>query len=124
MGRVAKRSRAVTPPLSAPDHNALSTHLAAKSLCTKKRSTTPLPKRVESKTLVPQLSDLDDDKDAASVHSDESVEVENSQEKEDALVIAGGELTGDALKEFLQTNFIDYIDDKIIDIPSLDSLST
>ena len=73
---------------------------------------------------MPQLSDLDDDKDAASVHSDESVEVENSQEKEDALVTAGGELTGDALKEFLQTNFIDYIDDKIIDIPSLDSLST
>ncbi|KPA85060.1 hypothetical protein ABB37_01478 [Leptomonas pyrrhocoris] len=122
MGRVAKRSRAEAPPSMSQDHPTPSTPPAAKSQPAQKRCITP-PKRVESKKFVPELDDLVDT-DAASVHSDDSVRVENSQEREDALVAAGGELTGDALREFLQANFVDYIDEKLFDIANLDALGT
>jgi hypothetical protein len=110
------------PPV--PEHGSPSGCPVLRSVRTEQlRDITP-PKRVEeSKRFVPQLSDLDDT-DAASTHSDVSVKAENSQEREDDLVMAGNELTGDALKAFLQTNFVDYIDDKIFDIPSLDLLDT
>ncbi|KPI86547.1 hypothetical protein ABL78_4370 [Leptomonas seymouri] len=122
MGRVAKRGRAETPPPTASNHATPSTRLAAKSPRTEKRVATP-PKRVASKKFLPELGDLDDI-DAASAHSDESVRVDNSQEREDALVVAGSELTGDAFKEFLQANFVDYIDEKLFNVPDLDSLNT
>lgn len=127
MGRVAKRTRAESPPLDvSAEATTVTTSAEAKVPRTEKRLPTaptspppPPPRRVESKKFVPDVSDADET-DAASARSDESVRVETSQEREEALVRAGDALTGDALKDFLQTNFVDYIDDKIFDVADLD----
>lgn len=123
MGRVAKRTRSKTPPPSEVlDDSTAASSAEAKAARTEKPLTAP-PRRVESKKFVPDMSDADET-DAASARSDESVRVENSQEREEALVRAGDALTGDALKDFLQANFVDYIDDKIFDVQDLDLLDT
>ncbi|AYU80480.1 hypothetical protein - conserved [Leishmania donovani] len=79
------------------------------------------PKRQEAKKYLPDTH-TSESADASSVHSDESVVMENSREREDAVLLEGCDLSGDALKSFLQKNFVDYIEDELFDVAALEAV--
>ncbi|CAG9577421.1 hypothetical_protein_-_conserved [Leishmania major strain Friedlin] len=79
------------------------------------------PKRQDTKKYLPDTH-TSESVDASSAHSDESVHMESSREREDAVLLEGCDLSGDALKSFLQKNFVDYIEDELFDVAALEAL--
>ncbi|GET90251.1 hypothetical protein, conserved [Leishmania tarentolae] len=118
MNRGVKRGRAETPSLT-PSSRASSPAPSSESLPATTNVQTP-PKR-EAKKYLADAHPLER-ADASSVHSDESVHMESSREREDAVFLEGCNLSGDALKHFLQKNFVDYINDELFDVAALEAL--
>lgn len=124
LGRAAKRKRTETPQIKSSAEPVVTVR-ASKAALKTPSSATGTPHRMPIKKFLPDydVDDVDADADAGSVTSKLSEPIETSQEKEEALLAEGDCLSGDDLKKFLQKNFVDYLDDKVFEISSLNSLT-
>lgn len=119
MNRGVKRARIETPSPAPSSRESSSPPPLAEALPA--TTNVRMPKRQEAKKYLPDTH-ISESADAPSVHSDESVHMESSREREDAVLREGCDLSGDALKSFLQKNFVDYIDDELFDVAALEAL--
>ncbi|CAJ1010194.1 hypothetical protein Q4I28_005508 [Leishmania naiffi] len=119
MNRGVKHGRVETPSPAPSSRESTSPAPLAESLPAATNVRTS--KRQEAKKYLPDTL-LPESAASTSVYSDESFHIESSREREEAVLAEGRCLSGDALKNFLQKNFVDYIDDELFDVAALEAL--
>ncbi|KAG5474550.1 hypothetical protein LSCM1_03337 [Leishmania martiniquensis] len=119
MPRGVKRRRIQTPSPAPSSQESSSLPPVAESLPDVPHARTP--KRPETKKHLPDAL-ASESSGASSVHRDESVHMESSQERENALLLEGSDLSGEALKSFLQKNFADFVDHELFDVAAVEAL--
>ncbi|KAG5500637.1 hypothetical protein JKF63_03733 [Porcisia hertigi] len=119
MNRGVKRGRTATPSPAPSSRRSSSPAPLPEPLTT--ASHVPTLKRQETKRYLPDTHSREST-EASSSHSDESVHMERSREREEAVLLEGCGLSGDALEKFLQKNFVDYVDEELFDVAALEIL--
>ncbi|KAG5500054.1 hypothetical protein GH5_04196 [Leishmania sp. Ghana 2012 LV757] len=119
MARGVKRRRTQTPSPAPSSRESSSSPPLAEPLLTVTHVRPP--NRQETKNYLP-VTLASENSSTPSEHSDESVHMESSREREDAVLLEGRDLSGDALKSFLQKNFVDFVDHELFDVGALEAL--
>ncbi|CBH18127.1 uncharacterized protein TEOVI_000178900 [Trypanosoma equiperdum] len=80
--------------------------------------------RREGKQIVAEKwSEVVVDDNESQERSNESVSESQVYDTEEELLAAGEDLSGDALKDFLRKNFVDFIDEKVARVGDLDLMN-
>ncbi|KAK7195059.1 hypothetical protein NESM_000428700 [Novymonas esmeraldas] len=122
MGRGVKRKRSDTPS-PRPSSRGSSSSSASRAGELPAATGAPPPKRGATNVHVVDADPVASEH-VSPARSDESVRVESSREREEALLHEGSDLSGDALKQFLQKNFVDYVNETLFDAAALDALES